>query len=292
MAVKRASRPTPPPAPSGDATAAFMAALSGFMANGPQRSDPRDPPIYWGAGAGRTTRRAQRDQQAVDGQFWVVPGSSDITKTLSEAQLEFYRWSKDDQSEWGDFLLNLGLIEKDEARDYEVLKNAWMVVLDEATGFTAAGKKLTPWDVARWMSNQNAQNGSKFRLGRGGGRSFTGTKSRTDTSIDLSDPATAKAIVNNVLSQALGRAANDDELRKFTATLNAAERANPTRTTTTFNIVDDEVTSSSSTTTGGLTGAGKEQVLLDQAMQAPDYGAYQAARMVLSWLGQAIDAPV
>jgi hypothetical protein len=287
MAVKRASRPTPPPAPSGDATAAFMAALSGFMVNGPQRSDPRDPPIYWGAGAGRTTRRAQRDQQAVDGQFWVVPGSSDITKTLSEAQLEFYRWSKDDQSEWGDFLLNLGLIEKDEARDYEVLKNAWMVVLDEATGFTAAGKKLTPWDVARWMSNQNAQNGSKFSLGRGrSSKSFTGTKARTD--IDLTDPASAKALVNQVLSQALGRAANDDEVRKFTATLNAAERKSPT--TTTFNIVDDEVVGS--TTSGGLAEAGKEQVLLDQAMQAPDYGAYQAARMVMSWLGQAIDAPV
>lgn len=295
-----ATQPDPQPAGGGAAFNAFMSFLAGRSAGGGQRVDPKDPPIYWGATTGGTTTRSQRGRQAVDGQFWTTAGGADITKTLSEAQLEFYRWEKDAQNEWGDFLLGLGLIDDDEARDYEVLKNAWLTVLDESTGFTAAGKKMTPWDVARWMAGPNGPGGgtggsgggSGFSLGRGGRKSFTGRKSRTDTSIDLSDPATAKAIVNRVLSDALGRAANDDELRKFVGTLHAAERSNPTKTTTLFDIEDDEVVSSSSTTSGGMTEAGKAQVLLDQAAQMPDYGAYQSARMVVDWLGQAISSPV
>ena len=185
----------------------------------------------------------------------------------------------------GDYLVSVGYLPASKAHDYNSLRTAWNDVIEQGAAFTAAGKFLTPKDVAKLMARGSDSSGS----GSGG---YTGTKSATSKSVDLTDPETAKAMVNDILSNALGRAALPEELATFRQTLNAAEKANPVTTTTTGTYQDGDQVSQTSTRSGGLDSAGKQQVLLDEAKKTPEYGAYQAARMVLGWLGQAIAAPV
>lgn len=213
-----------------------------------------------------------------------IPGTATV-KTQSEAMLEFYQWSPDQRDKWGDYLVSVGYLPASKAHDYNSLRTAWNDVIEQGAAFTAAGKFLTPKDVAKLMARGSDSSGS----GSGG---YTGTKSATSKSVDLTDPETAKAMVNDILSNALGRAALPEELATFRQTLNAAEKANPVTTTTTGTYQDGDQVSQTSTRSGGLDSAGKQQVLLDEAKKTPEYGAYQAARMVLGWLGQAIAAPV
>lgn len=270
---------TPP-----DPNEAILDFLTQWQASGGgMAADPNDPPVYWGA-RGRTTKRGTRDRQKVDGEFYVEKGEQ--TKRLSEAQLDFYNWTDAQRKEWGEYISGLGLISPDDAGDYTTLLQAWKLVTEEAAGFTAAGKKLTPRDVARLMAEVGGSVSSK----KDG--PFTGTKTATSQSVDLTDPKTAKYLVNRVLSEALGRDANDDELRALRETLNAAERSSPANTTTTSTFEEGDVVATSSTTSGGLTDAGRSEILREQAMQKPEYGSYQAARMVMGWLGQAISSPV
>jgi hypothetical protein len=151
----------------------------------------------------------------------------------------------------------------------------------------AAGKKITPWKAAELMS----QGGGDRRYGSSGG-AFTGNRSSTSTSVDLTDPATAKAIMNDRLSQALGRAARPEELSQFVQVLNSAERANPTVTTSNTRYDQGEAVSQSSTTSGGLTGAGRSQMVLDRAQALPEYGAVQAATTYFNATVDALDSPV
>lgn len=220
------------------------------------------------------------------GGFAPTPGVDNSThKSLSEAQGEFYRWSDSERNKWGDYLLSLGLIDEGDERNYVALKGAWDDVIGEAANFTAAGKRITPWQVAALVAGGSAQGGGKAK-------GFTGSKSQTSLSVDLTDPETAKALVNNVLSKQLGRAATPEEMESFRNSLSAAERANPTSTTSTTQYANGDATAQSSTTTGGLSGAGKEQVLQDQAMLKPEYGAYQAATTYFQALASAMGSPV
>lgn len=58
------------------------------------------------------------------------------------------------------------------------------------------------------------------------------TITRTDEQVQLTDPETARALITRMLTDQLGRAPDESEIRDFTAALNAHERANPTVTTT------------------------------------------------------------
>lgn len=209
-------------------------------------------------------------------------------KSLTEAIAWFNEWDDDQLKEWADHLVKIGFIDKEDRDNHLVLKNAWEEVVEEATRWASGNRKLTPHEVAELMVAAGiAGPGSPAWRERKG--PFTGTKTRTDTATVLTDPTAAKALVNDVLSHALGRAANEEELRAFTATLNAAERANPVTTVTDTEYVDGEVVSTSAVQSGGLD---RGQVLLDEAMAKPEYGAYQAATTYFNALMGAIQSPV
>lgn len=204
----------------------------------------------------------------------------------SEAREQVTEWfGTEDFNKWGDYLLGLGLVDENDSRNFEALDNAWKEAAALSARMWSRGKQVSPWQAARILAGGGGAGGSG---GSGSPRygtadPFTGSRVSRSTSrnVDLSDPMTAKAIVNDVLSNALGRAATPEELEAFRSTLNAAERENPsiTESTTTSNFDDGvEVSSStSSTTSGGITAAGRQQVLQDEAMAKPEYGAYQAA---------------
>ena len=204
------------------------------------------------------------------------------TKSLDEAKAEFYRWTPEERREWGEHLADLGLIDETDAGDWDTLSKMWDYVTTEAANLFTSGHKLTPYEAADLIAGSPEDRAK--RAGQAG--RFTGTK--TISSVDLTDPQSAKAIVNDVLAQALGRAALPEEMSQFLGTLSAAERANPTVTSTTYSDGD----AVSSTTSGGLGAAGARQTLLESAQAKPDYGAYQAATLYFDALSQAVQSPV
>jgi hypothetical protein len=160
----------------------------------------------------------------------------------------------------------------------------------------AGSKKWTPFDVMNSYAD-NSQNGliksGEWMIDPTTGErvKYVGPKSKTQTStsVNLSSAEDVKALTNQVLTQALGRAPTADEVAQYKSTINAQEQANPSSTTQTQTLNDmGEVTNTSSTTTGGLSAAAEQQSVLDKAKESPEYGKYQSATTYWGALMQAI----
>lgn len=273
----------------------------------------KEPSVFFGQGKMLTPMRPKTQKASPFYQGGRKPGNMveaevdtprrpykgrDDVRGLSSAQAEFYKWDDAQRRKWSDHLVRIGYIDPEDAGDYTTLLKAWQEVIGEAANFTGAGKKIDPWKVAELIAGADndggGAGGGKTRAGRE--RGFTGTRTATssDSRVDLTDPQTAKALVNATLSKFLGRNASDEEIGVFASSLNDAERANPiTATTTTTDTFDDGVqtaSNSSTQTAGGLSATGKQQLMEDRSLSMPEYGAYQAASTYYNILQQAIQA--
>lgn len=251
-----------------------------------------EPRVFWSEGPTVSTPNQRMVRPGQIALSEMAPGGvvrRDDYKSLSEAQGEFYRWSEDDRRKWGQHLLALGLIDDGDESNWQTLKEMWFDVVSEAANLTTAGKRVDPWKAAELIA------GSDRPGGAGGGasaRGFTGSRSQTSRSVDLTDPATAKALVNDVLSRQLGRAATDAEVEEFRNVLNTAERANPTVTSSTTTYQDGNAVSQSSTTSGGLGASGAQQVVEDAVSELPERQSYQAASLYFNALLGSLGTPV
>lgn len=213
-----------------------------------------------------------------------TPPKESRVADLPDAEMMVYEWyGTDAYDKWGDFLAEHGIIEKDESRDFDTLNKWWVTAANQSSLFYSIGRNFTPWDVIEGFGKDS---GGRRGSGGGGGG---GPRTVTSTSVDLTDPDTARAIVNSALSDRLGRAANDEEVSTFLNVLNSAERANPTVTTSHYS---GDGSSVSSTTTGGIGATGKQQLAVDEALENPEYGAYQAASTYYNALIQALGSPL
>jgi len=207
----------------------------------------------------------------------------DKTMNAAEAVASFWAWSDAQRKAFGDHLVALGLASAADATRTPVLLGAWTDAVDAAANFYTSGKKkVTPWDALSGIA------GIEGTVGKAAG----GARSYTSTSIDLTSPEAARALITDELSRRLGRAANDGEVSAFTNTLNAAQRANPTVTQTTQSADQAVQGSSSSTTSGGVDAAAAGQMATDYAKSRPDYAEYQAAGTYMNYLFNALQAPV
>jgi len=194
----------------------------------------------------------------------------------------FYTWDDAERKRFGDRLVELGLADAADAYKLATQKAAWTDAVDVAANFYAAGKNVTPWQALDSNAGLEGTRGKKA--------GDTGVaRSYTSTSIDLTSPEAAKALITDELSKRLGRAANDDEVSAFTNTLNNAQKANPTVTQT--NVSADQGTTTS-TTSGGVDAATAGQMATDYAKARPDYAEYQAAGTYMNYLFSALQAPV
>ena len=91
------------------------------------------------------------------------------------------------------------------------------------------------------------------------------TGPQVQKSFNISDPATARGIVQNAVRAILGRDPSAKESKQLVQALNAAERENPSITTTTMTGQGQYTTQ----TTGGLDAMGKAQVLEEAVMATP-----------------------
>jgi hypothetical protein len=98
----------------------------------------------------------------------------------------------------------------------------------------------------------------------------------TTTSTNVLNPADVGAAYQQTAQQALGRRATTAEQQAAAGKVGALAAASPTTTTSTSRTVGGKTTTSQ-VTNQGMGAAGVDEALMQQAMQSPDYGAYQAA---------------
>ena len=209
----------------------------------------------------------------------------DKTMNAADAVGSFWTWTDAQRKAFGDHLVALGLATAADATRTPVLLSAWTDAVDAAANFytwSKGAKKVTPWDALSGIA------GIEGTVGKAAG----GARSYTSTSIDLTSPEAAKALITDELSKRLGRAANDDEVSAFTNTLNNAQKASPTVTQTTQSADQAVQGSSSSTTSGRVDAAAAGQMATDYAKSRPDYAEYQAAGTYMNYLFKALQAPV
>jgi hypothetical protein len=274
-----------------------------------------------------------RKGKPVTGRFFNEPGMPKVTrereteeddvKSVAEAMAMFYE-DDFDLNRLGELAEQYGL----KAETLDDLADVWESAVQYSARKYASGSKATPWDMIPLMAGAWRGDGSLADRSRALGEALNEPRTITQTAhtagrrivetatqVDISNPEQSRALVQNVLSQALGRWATGAELEEFVGSLNAYQRENPTVTTRTTDVAPETRTqtttesadgtsqssetsvqggesNTSTTTQQGATAEGAQQLLMEQAMESPDYGAYQAATTYMDALLGALAAPV
>lgn len=114
------------------------------------------------------------------------------------------------------------------------LEGRWEAAVEEAAfQYNVHGKRVSPLEVyedtiAMDALLNSALNSTSSRYGRGGRGSGGGGGG---AQVRLTSPSDARALLNQAMSQYLGRQASGEEIEQFVAALNAQERANPVNVT-------------------------------------------------------------
>jgi hypothetical protein len=200
-------------------------------------------------------------------------GITHKTVPLSQVAGQYYDW---DQKTKDKFLTQLGLAGYDttKMRDSDVA-SLWANYSQQAGAYykNGAGEAVTPWDI---LAKDRRQREAYLATPR--------TETRTSTQVQLSTTQDAHAIFLQSAKSLLGRDPTKAEIKSFQEQLNAYERANPQKVTTTTNLVGDTVKSQSETATGGVSGEARTLLAMEDIKKDPEYGAYQAATSGMSWL--------
>ena len=271
--------------------------------------------VFFGRSKGGTWRNEYTGDARDAGTFGkrMVETDTDDIKSVAEGMAMFYD-DDFDYKKLAEEAEKYGL----KAETLDDLRIVWETALEYSANKYATGSKKTPWEMiplmgGAWQGGGGAADRSRSmtQTMHEAGRTVT----ETATQVDISNPEQSRALVQDVLSRALGRWASGDELSEFVGTLNTYQRENPsvsTRTSTTApsttttsttesgdgsqQVTGSETvggeTNSSTTNQQGATAEGGQQLLLEEAMEQPDYGAYQASTTYMDALIGALAAPV
>lgn len=100
-----------------------------------------------------------------------------------------------------------------------------------AYAYANMGAKLTPLDMFDSILQGQPGKTSAGSGGGGGGGGGISESMQVATSVNLTDPSSARKLVDDALTNYLGRAATPDEQKAFQKALNMQERQSPTVTT-------------------------------------------------------------
>jgi hypothetical protein len=211
--------------------------------------DPSTPRVYRG-----TSRPPADDSRAgldiQPGRNFPRGAERDETEDINQAFRRFYAMDEEALGEFQRKAYRAGFYGNKQPRygDYdERSAEIYGTLVERAASFYDAGKKLTVDDVLD-MAVQSGPSAEEL-LQDG---PFTGTKSRTDRDVKITDPQSARVGLLDYLRDELGRAPSEQESRAFVRALNAAQQANPVSTSTTGTFVGGEQTDSSSVQQGGV----------------------------------------
>jgi len=208
---------------------------------------------------------------------------TETPKTLSmdAAVLEIYRWSDKQRADLARRLVAAGMLSPEEATDRAAVEAAWEKMVRQAAQFYAAGKTdVTPMDIIGMYAGRNILTGE----------SGAATPKKTiQKQVNLTNPDDARALLNGMLSNTLGRRATDEEIDGFLEGLHGTQRANPYVTTTT---TDPAAGTSSSVTSGGVDPRGYAEQHAEGDEFGEEHATYQAAATGMQWLSNALRAVV
>lgn len=144
--------------------------------------------------------------------------------------------------------------------------------------------RWSPYDALDKMWRMYSKGGG----GAGGGRGSTSTS--RSTSVSLTGADEAGSTLDQALTSLLGRTATDAEKKTFLASLNAAERANPSVSTSrsTTSASGNTTSTTSSTSTSVSAGARAEQF----ARADKGFAEYQYATTYMDAMLEALSSPV
>jgi hypothetical protein len=112
-----------------------------------------------------------------------------------------------------------------------------------------------------------------------------------NTNMNISDPTQADAVLQDTLKQQLGWAPTDAEKHSFLAALNAAQRANPSVTSTEYTLdAKSGQYATKNTTTGGVDAGQFANDFMDKN-KSTERGAFQAATTYFDAMMGALGTP-
>jgi hypothetical protein len=215
------------------------------------------PMVFWGS-------KPDKIQNIIHDIATGKSTSVGTTLTLQDAVSDWYKWSDQERSAFGQRLYKLGLVK--DPNDYGAVFNTWQSAVQEASNFyMAAGKKVTPWQVLDVVAG-----------GAGGGPHST-TQTNTSKSFNIPTVADAHAATRQLFQALMGRDPDENEQDRYASMMTAYAQKHPTVTKETGTTDIHGNVTSSSTKTGGWTDAGLTDVLSQKAKADPEYGSYQAA---------------
>jgi hypothetical protein len=222
-------------------------------------------------------------------------GAEDRWISSDEADAEYFTWSPKARDDFRAKGLLSGLLSQG-AGDMEAA-DLWHKLVLQAANYGANDQKVSPLDILAGYVKGNSNGGwikqGDFEINPvTGEKRYIGPKFKTttQTSVDLTDPATARAIATKVFQDMLGRDPGQGEISAYANALSQSEASSPSTTTTTtqYDPVTGDPTSSSAVTAGGVTADGQAQLALDQVKKKAEYGATQAATTYQNALEQAV----
>lgn len=183
------------------------------------------------------------------------PGLANGIVTTDQAKNLVWQFDDEQRKEFDDLIEQGGQKRPDsmESRLYW-----WNKMVDYAGTYSSnIGKNVSPFDMAKmWASNAKPYSSG----GAGGGPSTTVYK---DEQVNLTNPSTARSVLDGALGRYLGRMPSQKEYKAFLGALTMAEEAAPT--------ISQRVTRNSGGQNQTVTSKGKSQGGLNAAQFATEY---------------------
>jgi hypothetical protein len=178
--------------------------------------DPNTPMVYIGAGADEPVYR----KKLIDGKYEPFRVGSkktaDKSKTLDEADDDFYRMSVEQLQEFQNRIVEAGIVSADSIRmgDYdEATQRVWQGINQRAASFYKVGQKRTPAEVLDMIESANRAAG------------FTPDQQVDPGSVTSVTPgATLEQQVQQAARDRLRRKLRPSEVREFVAVYQGIER--------------------------------------------------------------------
>lgn len=283
---------------------------------------PSPSPTSGGEAAGAQKFQTTTKAAASSGRVW-MPGALDATgltgkdlRSLSEgaqarlgrrpaggswmsteeAEGAYYNWNAKQRADFRAKALVGGLLQFGDG-DIEAGK-LWHSLVLQGANYGAQGQAVSPMDLlAGYVSaNSNGQRWVKqgdFEVNPvTGERRYIGPqfKTTTATRVDLTDPASARAVATQIFQQLLGRDPGSGEISAYANALTASEVQNPSQQTTTtqYDMTTGEATDTSTVSSGGVTADGQAMLAADQVKGKKEYGVTQAATTYMNALEGAV----
>lgn len=285
---------TPSPSPTG--TSAGEAAGANIF--GAQVASPSGASTVWMPGQPGTTGLSNKDLGALSesAQAKLNQRPSGQWMTIDDATNAYYSWTQKQRDDFRAKALVGGLLKFGDG-DVEA-STLWGKLVQQAGNYGAQNIPMSPMDLLAGYVKQNSAGGQWVKQGNFETNALTGEtryvgpqfKTTTASNINLTDPATAKALATSIFQQLLGRDPASGELSSYADALNQAEVQNPSQQTTTtqYDMTTGQATNTSSVTSGGLTDAARQQLAEDEIKKKPEYATNQAATTYMNAFEQAV----